>query len=84
MISYCISSCVGCVFYCIARSIIYHFLVTENLFPVVTDYRFLQHVDTLSDHNPILDGACIDYLNAEEMFVRDDKVFWKLAKPNDI
>ena len=70
-----------------SRSIIDYFLATENLFPGVTDYRVLHHVDNLSDHNPFhtnIDGARIDYLDAEEMFVRNDKVSWKLAKPNDM
>ena len=83
--------CSGIVYtFCIkgsgARSLIDHFILSDNLMPSFTEYESVDDVDNFSDHVAI---KCVfDYMvyhtpNQEEMVVLE-RLAWQKADENDI
>ncbi len=69
-----------------ARSTIDHFLITENLFSLVTDYHVHHSGDNLSDHSPLYMTMNIPAThtgeNSETSF--STKLNWNSASPEDL
>ena len=69
-----------------SKSIIDHFIVSENIERYVQEYYTKESVDNLSDHVPLymlLECTIVD-VSPEQDVILKEKPIWNLAKEKDI